>query len=154
MNKKLLVILAALLVANVHLVSQDKRIYGNAYDWEKLDQTAKWFVVYGLYKSILADNTLYYNQVYNQAPVVRYQGQKVYYLWSKKLTPQQAFNVEVGQVSYFRLMEGIDELYKDYANKNIPIFAIGKLASKRITGKIKTEDIEKELQRLRAIEWK
>jgi len=153
MNKKLLVIIAALLVANVHLVSQDKRIYGNGYDWEKLDQTAKWFVVYGLYKSILADNTLYYNQVYNQAPVVRYQGQKVYYLWSKKLTPQQAFNVEVGQVSYFRLMEGIDELYKDYANKNIPVFAVATLAAKRITGKIKTEDVEKELQRLRAIEW-
>jgi len=153
MNKKLLVILAALLVANVHLVSQDKRIYGNGYDWEKLDQNAKWFVVYGLYKSILADNTLYYNQVYNQAPVVKYQGQKVYYFWSYKLTPQQAFNVEAGQASYFTLMEGIDGLYKDYANKNIPIFAIGKLASKKIAGKIKTEDIEKELQRLRAIEW-
>ena len=153
MKKKVFVIIAALLVANVYLVCQDKRIYGNGYDWEKLDQNAKWFVVYGLNRIILA-NTLYYYEPYDQAPVVRYQGQKVYYFWSKKLTPQQAFNVEVSHVSYFRLMEGIDELYKDYANKNIPIFAIATLAAKKITGKIKTEDVEKELQRLKAVEWK
>jgi len=154
MKKKAFVIIAVLLVANVYLVCQDKRIYGNGYDWEKLDQNAKWFVVYGLYKSILADNTLYYYQPYDQAPVVKIQGKKVYYFWSKKLTPQQAFNVEVSQVSYFRLMEGIDELYKDYANKNIPVFAVATLATKRIAGKIKTEDVEKELQRLRTVEWK
>ena len=156
MKKKVFVIIAALLVTNVHLVCQDKRMFGNGYDWEKFDLTAKWFVVYGICRSASAD-TLFYNQT----PVDTYQWQVDHYrlqnnrvLVYKSSKSRQAFNVEADKPNFFRVVEGIDEFYKGHANKNIPIFAVATLAAKRATGKINAEDIEKELQRLRAFEWK
>lgn len=155
MKKKAFVIIAALLVTNVHLVCQDKRMFGNGYDWEKFDLTAKWFVVYGICRDASVD-TLYYNQT----PVDNYQWQVDHYRWRndrilvfKKFKSKQVFNVEADKPNYFRVLEGIDEFYKEHANKYIPIFAVATLAAKKATGNIKAEDIEKELQRLRAIEW-
>jgi hypothetical protein len=155
MKKKVFVIIAALLVTNVHLVCQDKRMFGNGYDWEKFDLTAKWFVVYGICRSASAD-TLFYNQT----PVDTYPRQVDTYRWRnywilviKKSKSKQAFNVEADKPNPFRVVEGIDEFYEDHANKNIPIFAVATLAAKRATGKIHAEDIEKELQRLRTVEW-
>jgi len=155
MKKKAFAIIAALLLANVHLVCQDKRMFGNGCDWEKFDLTAKWFVVYGICRDASVD-TLFYNQT----PVDTYQWQVDHYrlqnnrvLLYRSSISRQAFNVEADKPNFFRVVEGIDEFYKDHANKNIPIFAAGTLAAKRATGKIKTEDIEKELQRLRTVEW-
>lgn len=54
-------------------------------------------------------------------------------------------------VTLEQLIEGIDELYKDYANKRIPITRIAVLVYNRIRGSILLDDLEKELRILRVI---
>jgi len=60
---------------------------------------------------------------------------------------------ELGGAQFGQIVSGVDELYKDYANKHIPIFAIATLVQKRITGEIKINEVEPVLQKLRKTDW-
>jgi len=53
-----------------------------------------------------------------------------------------------------QIVDGIDELYKDYANRHIPVFAIANLVNRRIRGKVSDLDFPKDLEKLRAVKWK
>ncbi len=52
-------------------------------------------------------------------------------------------------VPYGQIIEGIDAIYSDYANKKIPVYKIAALASRKARGEISEGDIEKQLMELR-----
>ena len=58
-----------------------------------------------------------------------------------------------GSSSLAQIVDGIEEIYKDYANKMIPVFAIASLVNKRILGRISDQDFDGELVHLRSITW-
>ena len=47
-------------------------------------------------------------------------------------------------------MDGVDEIYKDFSNKHILVQSLIPLVCKKVRGEISKEDMEKELQQLRA----
>jgi len=51
--------------------------------------------------------------------------------------------------TYGQVMDGVNELYKDYANKKIPVHCLATIVCKRVRGELDIEDMERELQRLR-----
>jgi len=52
-----------------------------------------------------------------------------------------------------QIVDGVDELYRDYANRHIPVFAIANLVNRRIRGKVSDLDFPKDLEKLRAVKW-
>ena len=55
--------------------------------------------------------------------------------------------------TYDQIIEGLDEFYKDFANKHIPIFALATLVRQRIDGSLSDKQVAEKLQKLRAQEW-
>ena len=70
-----------------------------------------------------------------------------------EFTKTDYYRIDIGGPTCAQVVEGIDELYKDYANKHIPIFAIGTLVVDRISGRIQQEEIESYLRELRGIKF-
>jgi hypothetical protein len=54
---------------------------------------------------------------------------------------------------YDQIVKGVGQLYKDDANKGIPVFAIANLANKRIRGLVTEEEVSEELSWLRSRKW-
>jgi len=147
MKIKAFIILGILLIFSICLICQEK-LFRNAYDWEKYDLKEKVFFLVGLNQGSFAEDFSY-----RQVLLLKYQWQKDKMEELITLKTKSYFFIDIGGANNEQIIAGIDELYKDYANKNIPIFAVATLVTKRITGKIKTEDVEKELSKLRTAKW-
>ena len=63
------------------------------------------------------------------------------------------YGVNVYKAQRGQIISGVDELYKDYANLHIPIFAMATLVAKRIRGEINKENVEEYLKELRAAKF-
>lgn len=79
---------------------------------------------------------------------------KIQPLWVKNADDGLLFKCT--KVSCGQMKEGIDEFYRDYANRDIPVFMLLPFVCKRVKGEINQDSIEKELQKLRAesLKWK
>lgn len=55
----------------------------------------------------------------------------------------------LGGVTFGQFREGINEIYKNYANKQIPVHKLFRYVSKKVRGEMDDEQIEKGLQLLR-----
>ncbi|MGB8952379.1 MAG: hypothetical protein WCC06_06915 [Candidatus Aminicenantales bacterium] len=51
---------------------------------------------------------------------------------------------------YEQMIDGVDEFYKYYANKNIPIFALASVACRRVLEELDQNGVDQELKRLRS----
>jgi hypothetical protein len=63
------------------------------------------------------------------------------------------YYIDVSGAPFGQISEGIDELYKDYANKHVPALALGTLVAKRIRGKLNEQEFSNGLQNLRSTKW-
>lgn len=55
--------------------------------------------------------------------------------------------------TYEQIIEGLDDFYKDFANKHIPVFALATLVRQKIDGSLSDAQVAEKLQKLRAQEW-
>jgi hypothetical protein len=69
-------------------------------------------------------------------------------LWEKSLN-NGIFFMSL-KVTYGQMVEGINGFYKDYANRNIPVYMLLPIVCKRVKGEINQESIEEDLRKLRA----
>lgn len=56
---------------------------------------------------------------------------------------------DIAGVRFGQLVDGTDEVYRDYANKHIPIYEILPLVAQRARGEIDNKKMESRLQSLR-----
>lgn len=57
--------------------------------------------------------------------------------------------IDIERVTYGQFQDGITEIYKDYANKKIPVHELIPLVSRRVKGEISKEEIEFWLMKMR-----
>ena len=62
-------------------------------------------------------------------------------------------NLELVGTSFEQLADGVDDLYRDYANRHIPVLVIATLVNKRIRGIISDQEVPAELAKLRSYQW-
>lgn len=115
--------------------------YINAYVWEKWTPDVKLgYVIALLHGYILG----------NREVIQRIQEDKL--LSQEKINqiiPSSSASYKCMKVRYIQMIDGVDEFYKDYANKDIPVFMLMPLVCKSVKGEVLQETIENELLKLR-----
>ena len=61
---------------------------------------------------------------------------------------------DIGKIDSGQLLEGVDKVYKDYANTKLPVIVVIALVSKRIKGKIGDQEYSTLLQKMRGTDWR
>lgn len=117
--------------------------YINAYVWEKWTNDVKFGYVVALLHGYLLGNREVIQIIQDDKLLKE---EKISQILSKT---KGSVTYCCMMVRYGQMIEGIDEFYKDYANKDIPVFMLMPLACKRVKGEISQEAIENELQKLR-----
>jgi len=114
----------------------------NGYVWQDFSEDIKLGYISGIcHGSIHAIGE--YNRIIRKQGLLTEQSiKKLLKLHNRKYDFYGATN---GQV-----LEGVNEVYKDYSNKMIAVHNIMNLVFKKIRGELGTEELEKEFQKLRA----
>jgi hypothetical protein len=158
MTKKYLSLFFVLLGLGI-LFSQEKpKDYWDGFDWETLnsseDTSMKLGYIIGFIQGhkhggdkIWATLVLEFVKERGNDPKSEYFEQKkkiISEIQVMLLLDDFMRGVTMGQIK-----DGIDEFYRDYANKLIPVFHLADLACQKARGKISQDDIEKKLIELR-----
>lgn len=114
----------------------------NGYDWQDLPEYFKLGHIIGIRHGALHAVAQYNIQLELQGLLTRQNVIKSVKIHNQILGFYGATN---GQV-----IEGVNEAYKDYLNKMITVPDIMHLVFRKIRGELGTEEMEKELQKLRA----
>lgn len=113
--------------------------------WEKWSKEAKFGYIAGfLHGEIIG--ALSFNSVIEESKL--FDKNKIQKVWKKNADDSTFFKSM--KVTFGQMIDGIDGFYRDYANKDIPVYKLLPLVCKRVKGEISQESIEKELQKLRA----
>lgn len=122
-----------------------------AHNWEKWQKDTQLGYIFGLLHGEFVGMTSFFDVIKESKLFDESQMQP---LWEKSVD-NGIFLISL-KVAYGQMLEGIDGFYKDYANRNIPVYMLLPIVCKRVKGEISQESIEKELQKLRAKsqEWK
>lgn len=134
------------------LFCQEKPIYRNGNDWEKFgkaDSMMKIAYLMGLEEGRVAAYNLTSGFLGLLDKEKSIDNVIKFFDFSRK----NFYEVDISGAAYGQIADGVDELFKDYANRHIPIFAVATLVAKRITGKIREEDIGPYIQQLRAFKF-
>lgn len=145
MKKRILLIFIILILLCVNSITQRQqkpKIGFNGYDWEEFDTPTKLGYFPGLQHGFLVATREFIREVRKHQLLTEDEIQKIKEAFEKKFYFWGA--------TYGQMVEGVDELYKDYSNKTITIHSLVTLVCKRVGGKLSSEDMEKELQKLRA----
>jgi hypothetical protein len=143
------ILLFGLIFVSESTLAQQKKAFWDGYEWERITGQEGEFIRLG-YLIGLGDGQKSTNYLLAGSLADKYS-----MTFIKMLELNESFLKSNDcyipcMASYGQLIEGINEIYKDYANKHIPVFALVSLVCKRTAGEIDLLGIEKELERLRA----
>jgi hypothetical protein len=154
MKKSTFVIMILFITWNTSWGVQDENLFIDGHNWEQMgDAATRWIAKVCYLKGLAEGSGAKLIAVYDGFSK-EYKGDYARAI-SKvdSLISNNRYDCDLSNTTLDQVMEGIDEIYKDYANKHIPVFAIATLVTQRITGKIKEEDIPQKLEELRSIKW-
>lgn len=116
--------------------------YYNGYFWAEASDSLKLGYIIGLIEG--AEKSI--NYLFVVLHVKKQISDEVFY---NKSSEDYEGPLEMLDVPYKQIIEGVDKYFSDFANKRIPIVDIMELVYEQITGKISDEGIKSRLQMLR-----
>jgi len=136
----------------------EEKAYYDGYDWEKWSFEIRFGYIIGIGEGI-GNSLAIYKSVKNlvleklelieklggDKPIIDLARDNIK-IYDKYVNPMDITNIK-----YIQIIDGINSIYKDYANKNISIIDILPLVLKRIKGEITKEELEKELKQIRSV---
>ncbi len=149
--KKAAYFLLSILIISANLTSQESG-YFDGKDWGKFTG-AGWMVKAGYLRGLQEGQATQMNIIAGFLFLLDKEKAVDNLLKLGDISKLNPYTIDLAPVNIEQLITGIDELYKDYANQHIPIFAIATLVKKRIAGEIREEDIGPRLQKLRAFSF-
>lgn len=148
----ILFILYFLLISGIvySKLSEKTDVFIDGYDWEQVTLGFKGGYVRGFHGGVLTGANVLL-RTFNKA------GRLHKFMTNEELT--EAMNlvgadIGLSGIEIRQVIEGIDEIYKEYSNKKIFVFLLIPYINKKIRGVINTEDMEKKLQELRKVRQK
>jgi hypothetical protein len=155
MNKKKFFVPIMIIFMGIGLFGQEGiGKYEDGNDWLKYSEGMKTGFIMGLSEGATATSNLAVGFI---ALITK--GAEESQKLQSKLTDrfyklkESIYGVNVYEAQRGQIISGVDELYKDYANLHIPIFAIATLVAKRIKGEINEENVGEYLKELRAAKF-
>ena len=134
------------------LFCQEKPTYLNGNDWEKFGKTDSRMKI-GYLMGLAEGGATHTNLIAGYFYFLDKEKGVDNYFKLSAYSEKNLYEVDISGAAYGQIADGVDEFFKDYANRHIPIFAVATLVAKRITGKIREEDIGPYIQQLRAFKF-
>ena len=146
MNKTIVLILIVLISGTALFAQSRSAAYLNGSDWqssgnETFASGMKLGLLMGILEGTKVSETILFRILPNET--------------ASKIVNTLRSSPEFDLVGtpYAQILDGVDELYQDPANRRIPLFLIATLANRKIKGLADDQSIAETLQKLRAIDW-
>lgn len=126
-------------------VSKDPGAGINGYNWLLLDEDEKIFYITG-YSHSNTMTTFFVIKTLNKGNLLHKKISKEEERRIEKILIEQLGGMKI---PFGQIKDGLDEIYKDYSNKLIYVHYLIPYVSKKISGEISAEEMEKQLQEMR-----
>jgi len=150
MKKRFSMVLITLIVLSPSLHGQENYHFMDGYDWQKFGNAEDAMIIKAFFLKGIAEGSM--GTYMNIFETMKYDDTR--YRELLNLMKSGIWHIDVSGTTYSRLAEAVEDVYKDYANKRIPVFLIASLASRRLSGQISDQDYFNRLEKLRAFQWK